>query len=552
MGERSTPASADQADQGLASAASGVAGPAPLPGKAPAGPHWELDAALANLTPLEPRLAEDEAVDIQVAAETESIWHTLVTYLPSWLGSTVVHLLLVLTLALFTSLAVGRRDAGPSLVVSTLGNAEEPELTEEVSTEALDQPEEFDDLSALSPEPLDDLPPATIELDPAEPVLPGSPDLAAEIDVESLLAGVGGSGLETRLDVDTRHALLIQGGGTQQSEEAVFLALQWLAAHQRYNGSWTFQHHRHPDCHGRCDDPGHTPGTNAATALALLPFLGTGQTHRNGEYKDTIDRGLKYLLRSMKHEKDRGSLWDPDGTMYGHGLASIVLCEAYGMTHDNALRDAAQQAVNFIVWAQHDEGGGWRYHPQTPGDTSVVGWQLMALKSAQMAYLRVPHTTLRRTGYFLDSVAGERGAVYGYTKPEARRPATTAIGLLCRMYLGWTRQTAPLVRGVKGLDKLGPSTDKSDMRNNMYYNYYATQVMHHFGGSPWRRWNAVMRDYLVETQSRQGHEVGSWYFDGADHGSSAGGRLYCTAMAAMILEVYYRHMPLYRERIIQD
>jgi hypothetical protein len=75
--------------------------------------------------------------------------------------------------------------------------------------------------------------------------------------------------------------------------------------------------------------------------------------------------------------------------------------------------------------------------------------------------------------------------------------------------------------------------------------------MHHWGGYPWQRWNAVMREYLVRTQAKKDHELGSWYFNGADLGSGAGGRLYCTAMAAMILEVYYRHMPLYREQSIK-
>ena len=114
------------------------------------------------------------------------------------------------------------------------------------------------------------------------------------------------------------------------------------------------------------------------------------------------------------------------------------------------------------------------------------------------------------------------------------------------MYLGWKHDYHPLQQGVTSLGQLGPSIDKTSMRNNMYYNYYATQVMHHYGGYPWQRWNAVMREYLIDSQSTDGHEKGSWFLDGSDDGCRAGGRLYCTAMAAMTLEVYYRHMPLYR------
>jgi hypothetical protein len=391
-------------------------------------------------------------------------------------------------------------------------------------------------------------PPEAVTVRPLATAPSAAPgDTADEIGGGGGGGGGDGNSLETRLSGARRKALLRSGGGTPESEEAVQLALKWLAAHQQNNGSWSFQHVTHPECNGQCENPGHNQSKIAATSLALLPFLGTGQTHTNGKYKRTIDMGLKYLVGVIRYEGKLGSLWDGPGTMYGHGLASIVLCEAYGMTHDRALREPAQAVVDFIVDAQDPGGGGWRYQPRMPGDTSVVGWQLMALKSAQMAELRVPADTLKKTGFFLDSVQSDDGTAYGYIGPETGQ-ATTAIGLLCRMYLGWSRDVRALEGGVQVLGTLGPATDSADM----YYNYYATQVMHHWGGNPWKRWNAVMRDYLVGSQSRHGHKLGSWYFDGGDRGSNDGGRLYYTAMAAMILEVYYRHMPLYRKQLVSD
>ncbi len=473
-------------------------------------------------------------------------------YAPSWLASMVVHLLLVLLLALLTVVTAGSRyDAPLNVLVQADGGPYdgEPEMISEATLEA---PADFATSDPLLPAPLAELPPTATELGPTVPILL-SGELAATgayIDSEALLAGAGGNSLSLRLNDGLRQSLVQAGGGTPQSEEAVRLALQWLADHQEYDGGWSFQHHKHPKCNNQCSSPGYTPGRIAATGIALLPFLGTGQTQFQGTHKQTIERGLKFLVRSTQQKGNLGSLWDPHGTMYGHGLASIALCEAYGMTQDQSLRKPAQSVVNFIVEAQDPVGGGWRYHPNTPGDTSVVGWQLMALKSAQMAYLRVPPVTLHKTTYFLDSVQGEKGATYGYQLPESRRPATSAIGLLCRMYLGWDHDHRGLARGVRMLGQIGPSTDKSSMRNNLYYNYYATQVLHHWGGDEWKRWNAVMRDYLVNSQATQGHELGSWHFNGSDHGSGAAGRLYCTAMSAMILEVYYRHMPLYREQVV--
>jgi hypothetical protein len=171
------------------------------------------------------------------------------------------------------------------------------------------------------------------------------------------------------------------------------------------------------------------------------------------------------------------------------------------------------------------------------------GWQLMALKSATLAGIHVPSPAWHLAGEFLDSVQTDGGAAYGYRTPK-RMPTTSAVGLLCRMYLGWEHKREALARGVAYLERSGPS--KSDM----YYNYYATQVMHHYGGSPWKRWNDKLRDHLVATQAAVGHEAGSWHF--ADQHGDVGGRLYTTAMAVMTLEVYYRYMPLYGERAVNE
>jgi hypothetical protein len=113
------------------------------------------------------------------------------------------------------------------------------------------------------------------------------------------------------------------------------------------------------------------------------------------------------------------------------------------------------------------------------------------------------------------------------------------------MYLGWKKDNPALQRGVEFLSRTGPSPGQ------MYYNYYATQVMRHTGGEPWDKWNKVMRDQLVNSQAKQGHETGSWSMKG-DHGAEAGGRIYCTAMATMILEVYYRHMPIYGKQAAEE
>jgi len=358
-----------------------------------------------------------------------------------------------------------------------------------------------------------------------------SDDLLAATDVPS-------GGFEGRT-ASARARLVGQRGGTPASEDAVARGLAWLAAHQRPDGSWRFDH-RDSVCGGLCRDPGIVGSTTAATSLALLPFLGAGEIGEGCQYQRVVADGLYYLCSRLLITPQGGDL--QEGTMYAQGIAAIALCEAYAMSRDESLRVPAQLAIDFICRAQH-EAGGWRYFPGQPGDTTVLGWQLMALKSARLARLDVSPEVFTRVGKFLDGVQREEGAVYGYQKPD-KAAVPTAVGLLGRMYLGWPREDSRLARGAGYLERLGPS------RTDMYFNYYATQVLHHYEGSGWDAWNAILRDRLIATQSRRGHEHGSWYFHD-EHGKS-GGRLYTTAMCVMILEVYYRHMPLYGRRAVQE
>lgn len=258
------------------------------------------------------------------------------------------------------------------------------------------------------------------------------------------LDGLADTALAQARSDSGRRAAVRARGGTPESEAAVARALEWLARHQYADGSWNFDHRDGGRCRGKCGQPGSmTNARVAATALALLPFLGAGETHRQGKYRRPIENGLRFIVANIQPGPEgSGDLTQGLGTMYQHGLASIALTEAYAMTEDRQLVAPAQALVRYIVLAQDPQGGGWRYFPRSPGDTSVVGWQLMALKSAQLAYLEVPPQTLDGVTKFLDSVARENGAGYGYMTPLQGTPATDAVGLLCRMYLGWPRDRA--------------------------------------------------------------------------------------------------------------
>ena len=523
---------------------------APAPAAAKAAPQAKEAAAKQGVQRVKGSKATGirEEIDELREVGTFSIWmREMVRQTPSWLVSMVFHMVILLILALWM-VPEPNEDAYRQIVM-------EPTKQEDKLEELIDEPIEQLDV---------DVPVETVVIEPdvtKQPEMPMSDDMdsaAMHVDLDpmgelkaprnDLLATVGaysGSALSGR--GKGRGQLVAAGGGSQASEKAVAMALKWLADHQFPDGGWNFNHAVAPKCRGQCRNPGtDNEARAAATGLALLPFLGAGQTHKTGKYKANVKAGLYFLVNRMQVSPKGGSLCEKGrGRMYAHGIASIALCEAYAMTHDKGLYGPAQQAINFICYAQDPIGGGWRYEPRQKGDTSVVGWQIMALKSGHMAYLRVPGATVKKAFAYLDTVQSNSGANYGYVDPGAGQ-ATTAIGLLCRMYLGWKKDNPALVRGVKWMGGPGPSP------GNMYYNYYATQVMRHVEGEDWTKWNKVMRDQLVNSQATQGHEQGSWHMAKGDHGAEVGGRLYCTAMATMILEVYYRHLPIYRTQSIEE
>jgi hypothetical protein len=175
----------------------------------------------------------------------------------------------------------------------------------------------------------------------------------------------------------------------------------------------------------------------------------------------------------------------------------------------------------------------------------------MGVKSGLMSDLEISKSTTRKSGRFLDGVSHDSGARYCYRAGNKEPSANmTAVGLLCRMYMGWKHEHPALKRGVEYMYQRGPQVGDT---TNMYYNYYAAQVLRQYGGPKWDEWNRVMRDHLVRTQSREGPTKGSWFFDSdVDYGPATGGRVYCTAMAVMTLEVYYRFLPIYRDAAMAD
>jgi hypothetical protein len=343
-----------------------------------------------------------------------------------------------------------------------------------------------------------------------------------------------------RLGAAQRH------GASPETEAAVRAALKWLADNQKSDGRWSARETGAGQellVNGRNRQGAGIDADTGITGLALLSMLAAGHTHRDGTYKENVRKGLEYLLKNQASDGNLAGSASGFARMYCHAIASFAMSEAYGMTGDRRLEQPVRRAIGYTVASQHPTTGGWRYVPGDPGDTSQHGWQLMALKSAELAGIPMPEKTKQGAMRYLQSVkSGQYGGLASYRPSEPATRTMTAEALVCWQFLGMKRDhKAGDEAGNYILGELPPGKGKP----NLYYWYYATLGMYQLQGTHWEQWNTSLTTTLLASQKKTGPLAGSWDNDTVWGGY--GGRVYSTAMATLCLEVYYRFLPLYAD-----
>jgi len=344
-------------------------------------------------------------------------------------------------------------------------------------------------------------------------------------------------------DREARAQIVERRGGSEQTERAVQDALRWLARVQSPDGRWDGYEFAN-FCEG-CEGTTRIESDVALTGLSLVAFFGAGYSHiEEGPFQDTVARALEWLVA---RQNERGDLRAGE-TMYSHGIATMALAEAYAMSGDPELRPTIEKAVRFILDA-HDPGrGGWRYEPGMQGDTSVLGWQIMALVSAERAGVPVGELGFEAARRWLDLVSEAHApGLYAYQPGMVFTPSMTAEGMFVQQLLGLERDHPRMRESASLLVRNLPDWDE---RPNTYYWYYATLALFQHQGEPWERWNAALVEELIANQRRDGDAAGSW--DPIDRWARVGGRVYQTAICALSLEVYYRYLPLYADRFASE
>jgi len=358
--------------------------------------------------------------------------------------------------------------------------------------------------------------------------------------------------------------------GGKATEEAVRNGLEWLKTHQDPAGYWDadgFSSMCGGIGTGTCDGEGESFWDVGLTGLALLAFMGDGNTTDSGVYKDVVKRGIAWIVE--QRDPDTGLLGDRSAPefIYNHTLGTLALCESYYFVKSPRIKRVAQDAVDYLQHRARNPYGAWRYDvpPNGENDTSITGWGVFALASAKDAGLDVDEEALNGALDWIDEVTDKGNGRVGYVErgsrsartlanqhyPDDRGEAMTAVGMLARMFVAYGRgediASDPVIRKQADLLKSKtPEWDPDGLGVDMYYWYYGSYAMFQMGGSHWKAWKDSMETAVLGSQRDDADQKGSW--DPIGPWGYSGGRVYSTSLMVLCLEVYYRYAKIFGAR----
>lgn len=384
---------------------------------------------------------------------------------------------------------------------------------------------------------------------------------------------------------DRRFQWRIESEGSERPHATrMVAALEWLKDHQNREGFWSATEFTDDSVRTRAartyniefrrvGEPAGDKGWEGVcdiglTGLALLAYAGAGYDHRDGDYRAVCRKAVLFLRRHQDNDGCFGPKED-DLFVYSHAICTMALAEVYGLSGDQVLKPIVDKAVEFILLAQNP-GLGWRYGVR-PGvnDSSVTSWMVMALRSASLAGIEVDTQKSfddAATWFKLVTIDVNGVPQTGYDSPGSNNarlrsaadfdsnPTMDAIYATCMTAMGKADATDKTVKAL---------TDKciqadmlprwAEYRIDFYYWYYASLACHQAGGDSWTTWEKAVSKHLLDYQ-RGWHskdeatgrstaesldEHGSW--DPVGAWGQAGGRVYSTAMGALILQTSYRY-----------
>lgn len=458
---------------------------------------------------------------------------TLMEHLVGPFGSFLLHVVLVIVLIQVMVFSVQEKD--PQIEVKIMeADAVDLEKFEE-ELEKLDDMKEMTDIAAP-----DDV---VVDVDAPVADAPVTEDTTMDMEELNVLQDVMGplvmKGLYEGRSSSGRAKSLGRFAGKhgKATEEAVIKALEWLKRNQKPDGSWAG---RHPA---------------AMTGLGLLTFLAHGETTSSANYGPTVRKAIEWMVNAYNNggggkfsagfvpgrQADGG-----DNESYAHGIATYAVSEAYALTKIPDLKAVMEGAVYTIINGQQ-AGGLWdyRFAKGARWDLSVSGWQMQALKAAYTAGAEVPgiKDAMEKATEGVKRAQNYETGRFGYSSPGAGNDSITGVGVLSLQLLGHSEDKEARL-GLQAMRAWDCEWDKAPPWG-LYAWYYISQAKFHEGGPSWAGWNNKLAPTLTKAQN----EDGSWPAPTTEKGEASEkdlGPVYSTTLAALTLQVYYRHLPTYQ------
>ena len=274
----------------------------------------------------------------------------------------------------------------------------------------------------------------------------------------------------------------------------------------------------------------------AVSGLSAMAFLARGHVPGSGPDGERVERALANIISEQSED---GSILGRGGRMYGHGICSLLLAEAAGMSKNERVMAALRKACDLILRAQAEpkspqHTGGWRYEPRShDADISVTGWQLLALRAARDCGVKIPGEAIESAVGFVKRCAAREGG-FAYQPGGGAGHARTGCGMVSLQMCG--QYDVPEVK--RGAEWLRTHEMKWGREHFYYAIYYVTQAMYQRGGEDWAEYYKTMKARLIRTQTEGD---GSWTAPGGGVGVT-----FDTAVATMILQLPYGYLPIWQ------
>ena len=304
-------------------------------------------------------------------------------------------------------------------------------------------------------------------------------------------------------------------------------ALAWLAAAQEPSGGWIAERWG-----------GSSAYDTGLTGLSVIALLGGGASRdkgpasRMGGIQDSAARGIGFLLGSQADDGRFG----PEGraALYNTGVATVALLEAHGAGRPD-LHSPIDRALAHLDRARAP-GGGWGYlgEPDGEANTASTCWPLQAFLLARGLGWKGLDPAIAGGFSHLGKVLDERGrAGYRGRGEFPSGPDTlTSMGAFCVLLAGRVPEIPADFRR-RLLDEAARSASRSPL-DDLYRGLFLSHASRAL--PPGAPADMIRRplEGLAAAQVHEGAQRGSW--DPRGPWAAAGGRLYATALGAIILD----------------